>query len=334
MTDPPPARPAGASALARGTSLWRYLRYGAWPLYLALLGWWTWEYGVPYTDDLVLCWLIGALLAAAVHSGDSWHAGLLVLRDWLPVAAVLWTYALLRGYAAHTPWPPRLQPQLAIDTVLGAGETWTVRLQHALYTPGRPRVYDYAAVAVYMTHFFAVFVLLAVLWRRDRRRFRRLLAGYLVLTYAAFATYVLYPAVPPWLAAEEGNMPEVTRVVTDVLVHSGLPRAASVFENGSRFANDVAAMPSLHAAYPMLITLFLWPTAGRRTRPLLVAYPVAMAVVLVYGGEHFVVDIALGWLYAAAAYLGVERLLARRAARRPTPTAAEARADNRVDGPR
>jgi membrane-associated phospholipid phosphatase len=62
----------------------------------------------------------------------------------------------------------------------------------------------------------------------------------------------------------------------------------------------VAAVPSLHAAYTLLITLFLWRAAGRM-RPLLALYPLAMAFALVYAAEHYVVDILLGWVYTVAA---------------------------------
>ncbi|WP_457030799.1 phosphatase PAP2 family protein [Kitasatospora sp. P5_F3] len=324
--------PANAAAPPSSANRWRFVRRAAWPLYFALLARWTYVNGLPYTEDLVFLWLIGALLAAAAHGGEGWRRALLVLRDWLPVMAVVWTYSLLRGYGAHTPWAPHLRPQLAFDRALGFGETWTVRLQHALYSPGTAHWYDYAAVTVYMSHFFVVFVLLAVLWRRDHAKFRRLLGCYLALTYAGFLTYVLYPAVPPWMAAERGATPAVTRIVADVLAQAELPRAASVFEDGSRFANDVAAMPSLHAAYPMLIALFFWPTATRRIRVLLAAYPLAMACTLVYGGEHFIIDILVGWTYAVLIVRGVTRLVERRAARR-TLRAVPASRDHPADRP-
>ncbi|MEU9133986.1 phosphatase PAP2 family protein [Kitasatospora sp. NPDC048540] len=287
-------------------------RHLAWPLFALAFGWYLWTYGLPYANDVVFCWLIGALVAASVHSGGrrGWP---LVLRDWVPVMAVVWVYSLLRGYGAHTPWPVRYEPQLSIDTFLGGGETWTVRLQHWLYTPGHPHWYDYSAVTVYMSHFFTVFLVLAVLWKRRYPSFRRLLALYLAVTFAGFATYVLYPADPPWLTGQEGHMPAVTRIVSDVLNQSGLPRAGSVFENGSEFANDVAAMPSLHAAYPMLLALFFWRGAGRWTRVLLAAYPLAMAFTLVYGAEHFIVDILAGWAYAVVLWYVLTRVLDRRA---------------------
>nr|BEK66468.1 phosphatase PAP2 family protein [Kitasatospora purpeofusca] len=330
-------RPATGSRSGPRTGAAARLRLLAWPLYLAALLWYLRTYGLPYTNDLVFLWLIGALLAAGVHSGHGPRGFLLVLRDWVPVMAVVWAYSLLRGYGAHTPWGPYLWPQQRADELLGFGETLTVRLQHGLYTPGSPHWYDYASVTVYMSHFFTVFVVLAVLWRRRHDRFRHLLTCYLVLTFAGFATYILYPAVPPWLASQEGHLPALTRVVSDVLGGIGLPRAASVFENGSQFANDVAAMPSLHSAYPAMLLFFFWPTAARWLRVLLVAYPLAMTFALVYGAEHFLVDVFVGWAYAAAAVYGVRWLRERRRTRSlaasgpaPAPAAAAAGAGVRT----
>jgi hypothetical protein len=81
----------------------------------------------------------------------------------------------------------------------------------------------------------------------------------------------------------------------------GVDAASAIWERGSTFANEVAAVPSLHTAYPVLILLFFWPTAGSRLRVLLASYAVAMSLTLVYTAEHYVVDVLLGWAYAAAA---------------------------------
>jgi membrane-associated phospholipid phosphatase len=318
---PAPERRPRAAASLGWLRYARHLRWLAWPTYFWLF-WYCYQlYGLPYQNDLVFCWLMGALIAACLHSGH-WFGWLKVLRDWVPVMAAVYAYSLLRGYGAHTPWKVHWAPQVDVDKAVGFGQVWTVRLQHWLYTPGHPHWYDYLCTTVYMSHFFAVFVVMAWLWKRRHDRFTRLVALYLALTFAAFATYVLYPADPPWLTAQNGHLPQLTRVVSDVLTQSGLPRAGSIFENGSRFDNDVAAMPSLHAAYPMLLALFFWPTAGRKLRVLLALYPLAMAFTLVYGAEHFVIDILFGWAYAAVVVLGLGRLLDRRAARRTARKAA------------
>ena len=78
----------------------------------------------------------------------------------------------------------------------------------------------------------------------------------------------------------------------------------------------MAAVPSLHAAYALLIALFLWPLARGAWRIPLAAYPVAMGFALVYTAEHYVVDVLLGWVYAAAATVAVMAVARRLALRR------------------
>jgi membrane-associated phospholipid phosphatase len=157
-----------------------------------------------------------------------------------------------------------------------------------------------------MTHFFVVWVVAAVLWRVSRRRFRRYVFLTMTLTLAAFLTYWLYPAQPPWLAGDGMSFPVVDRIVPQVWGQLGIHTVQSAYENGD-FVNTVAAMPSLHAAYPLMLMLFFWP-AGRLVRVVLGAYTLAMAFTLVYGGEHFVVDILVGWAMALAAWALLARV--------------------------
>jgi membrane-associated phospholipid phosphatase len=68
--------------------------------------------------------------------------------------------------------------------------------------------------------------------------------------------------------------------------------------------NPVAAVPSLHTAFAVLTCLVLFPVARRVwQRAALVAYAVLMPLVLVWAGEHYVVDTLLGAGYAVAVVL-------------------------------
>jgi membrane-associated phospholipid phosphatase len=61
----------------------------------------------------------------------------------------------------------------------------------------------------------------------------------------------------------------------------------------------VAAIPSLHTAFAVLTCLVLLPLARRVwQRVLLVGYALLMPLVLVWSGEHYVIDTLLGALYA------------------------------------
>ena len=87
----------------------------------------------------------------------------------------------------------------------------------------------------------------------------------------------------------------------------GVPQAKALIDEGQAGVNEVAAVPSLHAAISMLITVFFWPRLRKRWRPLLLGYALVMAFSLVYSAEHFVFDILLGWLLTGLVSYGFHR---------------------------
>ncbi len=296
-----------------------------WSVLVAVFAGYTVLRGISLSEDTVLIWMAAALFVASLDDLRQWRRG--VVRDWLPLYLVLVLYALLRGYASHVLWGPFIRPQVAFDRFIGFGTVPTVRLQRWLFDPSHLQVWDYAAWAVYMSYFFSSYTVAAVLWKRNHERFKRYIALYVGVTFLGYAGYALYPAMPPWLASRNGNIGYVIRVIPVVWEHLGVHAAAALFTRGSAFANDVAAMPSLHAAYPMLLLLFFWAGARWWARGLLAGYVLAMAFTLAYTGEHFVIDEIVGWAFAAAVYFGGSRLLDRRQARRrggePQPVLAQ-----------
>ena len=120
------------------------------------------------------------------------------------------------------------------------------------------------------------------------------------------------------MASDQGVISEdVARIATRGWSALGLHDAGVLLAHAQAGVNLVAAMPSLHAASTLLVTVILWQRTRRRVlRVLLVAYPPAMAFTLVYGGEHYVIDVLVGWLYVLAVLVvasAVERALAARA---------------------
>jgi membrane-associated phospholipid phosphatase len=276
------------------------------------------------TDRTHLFIIVGSLLVAA-GAGRLSYVGRLV-RDWAPLFAVLIGYDLLRGQADQW-FSVHVTPQIRADRFM-FGTVPTVWLQHALFTPGRPHWYDYVTFFVYLSHFFVAIIVAAALWKFAYHRFHRFAAMFVGLSFAAFITYALFPAAPPWLASQSHDLAPTAKLVDEIWVHLGLHNGASVLSARGTYANPVAAIPSLHAAFPLLLAFFFWKSAGR-WRWLLALYPLAMAFALVYSGEHYVVDIFLGWIYAVAVYvvgLWVAAWWARRKARAapvvPLPAAA------------
>jgi hypothetical protein len=231
------------------------------------------------------------------------------LRDWAPIVAILVAYLVLHELATTLEPVAHVQPQLGFDEWLFGGTAPTVRMQDALWNPADPRWYDYLAWLVYLSHFVVTLTVAIVLWVRAYPLFRRFRVLFLTVTFAGFLTYVLYPAIPPWLASQRGDMPHTVRIVRAMWLELGLSDVAAVFGEKSKYAFPVGALPSLHAAWPFLLLVFFWPIAGK-WRALLVAYALAMATTLVYTADHFVFDIVLGWAYVIVACLFIRSLRA------------------------
>ena len=286
-------------------------------LYVAALSAYMWREGVPVGRERLLVWILLGLLALSTTNLIGWARG--VVLEWLPFALALAVYDLLRGQADGLFFSAWYRPQLEADAFLFGGTVPTVWLQEQLWHGASDvRWYDYASWAVYVSYFVATYLLAGVLWFVARDRFRRYVACVALLAGMAFVTFALFPAAPPWLASREGFLDEVTRLIGPIsgqipffsLSFEGL------FERGSEYANPVAAVPSLHAAYTLLFSIFLWRLVPRWARVLLAAYPPAMAFALVYTGEHYLVDILLGWAYTLVAVWAVGRV-ADRLSRRP-----------------
>jgi membrane-associated phospholipid phosphatase len=271
--------------------------------------------GLPYSQDWIFVWIVGLMLALSI--GDGLHTVRRLIKDWLPIILALLAYDLLRGIADGKFLPIHWQPPVTADKILGFGQVPTIRLQDALYTPGHLHLWDYAAFSFWFSHFFATLLVAVGIWLYRYQWFHRFAACIVVLAAMGLVTYVLFPAAPPWLASDHGYLPQTYRINHAVVNHLPVPKAGALFQKGTDWGNDVAAVPSLHAAYTMLITLFLWPRVTRRWRPLLVAYPIGMGLSLVYLGEHYLIDILLGWTYAAGAVYVVDWYAERRRQRRP-----------------
>ncbi len=282
--------------------LWRYRWLIAWAtavfLFVVIVGF-------PGSRAQIFVVVGGGLIASGTTSRSGSGIQRVVI-DWLPFYILLTLYDILRS-SAGTWLMPHAIPQIRIDEWIFGGTAPTVTLQHTLYTPGVARPWDYMAFAVYMTHFVVPFAIAGFLWKFAHDRFRRFATLFVLLTFAALVTYALYPAVPPWLASQTGFLPPTAKIIDEMWTHVRFGNGSGIFSGTGHFADPVAAVPSLHAAYPMLLVLFFWKSVGR-WRWLLVLYPIAMGFTLVYTAEHFVIDILLGWLYAVFVFVVGNRL--------------------------
>lgn len=138
-----------------------------------------------------------------------------------------------------------------------------------------------------------------------RRQYLRFAMAFLVVNWLGFAIYYVHPAAPPWYVIEHGFEPILGTPGSaaglerfDQLV--GLPVFQSIYVNNS---NIFAAVPSLHAAYMLVATIY---AARSRCNRWLVALcglvTLAIWLAAVYTCHHYVIDVLLG---IATAIVGV-----------------------------
>lgn len=303
------ARPAeGASARPVTTPRARALGVAA---YVVLLVGWSSLIGIPNDPIGVFLWIWGAFVAWDVQAPREWH--MRFPRDWWPVLLGLVIYWFTRGLVDELGLPVHVQMPIDVDTWLaglfGGTGTPTEILQSAWCadpcTSDLPhRWYDTVLTTVYASHFLVGLTLAAVLWVRSRVEWWRWMRRYLAINYAALAIYLTYPMAPPWMASRDGFIGEVHRITSRGWSGTGLDRANIVLQG---MGNQVAAMPSLHAGIAFLVALHGVQRLRHPLRWLLLAYPAAMSLALVYFAEHYVVDVVAGGLLALAVTLAVGR---------------------------
>jgi hypothetical protein len=276
----------------------RAIAVGIWVC--AFVVWWV-LLGLPLTDPiLAYVWLWSATVVWRIDR--PWRDHLRFGRDWLPVVLLLEVYNLSRGFADNGATPHVLELVAADRAMFGwltGGRVPTVWLQQHLYDPAHIHWWDVIVSWVYFSHFVTALTVAVVLWLRDRSRWAAFMRRWFVLSAAGLVTYFLYPAAPPWWASQYGLIEPVARISTRGWKAIGLHGAGNVLNAGQIASNPVAAMPSLHSAFALLVVAFFLSRVRKRWWPLLLAYPLAMTFTLVYAGEHYVIDVFIGWTYVA-----------------------------------
>lgn len=235
------------------------------------------------------------LLALAVAFGKARA----FLYRFVPFIGLLLVYDSFRGIADDLNKSVHFTPMIRFDTWLFNGTLPTAWLQNLLWH-GHVSWYDFYFYFFYTIHFLApVLVALLIWWKRDKLYWPYMWA-FILLSFAGFVTYVLFPAAPPWMASEQGYIPPIHHISSDIWYAMGITNYSEIYSKLS--PNEVAAVPSLHAAYPTLMLLFVAKAFGWRRVWWLIFYPISLWIGIVYLGEHYVFDALLGILYAWGAY--------------------------------
>lgn len=302
--------------------------------------------GIPVDRETIIAFTVAGLLIWSYGTRPLWS----VLVDWLPFVAVLVVYDFTRGLAQFVGSPTQWIWQIDSDRAIGFGTVPTTWLQEHLKQTSPP-LWEVAISVIYISFYFVPYLTAGWLWLRGRADFRQFAVRFVSLSFLGAVIFIAMPAAPPWAAANcsvaqvadhpaepacmfsgFGAPPNgllgtytsqtddrsfgVDRISSRGFASLHLKNAVQLLDKGQASVNLVAAIPSLHAAITLMLSLFLWPRVRKAWRVLLVFYPLAMAFTLVYSAEHYVTDIFIGWALALVLELTVRRVLKVRAGSR------------------
>ena len=236
----------------------------------------------------------------------------LFLLDWAPFVLLVVLYEALRDLVPVFGAPHHYLGW--IDSDLFGGRLPTIWLQSNFYRAQSVDWEDSAATAVYFLYYLVPLVVGLFWWFRKRSTYFRYASALLTLCGLAFATYIVLPTVPPWLA-----FPQSVHEITDATVRGwNLPgQLVSVYLDHDY--NLYAAFPSLHAAFPVVMIYYGW-LRSRVLGAVMMLYAALVWISIVFLGEHYVIDIVGAIAYAIVAIIVVESFARWRAERsRPHP---------------
>ncbi len=219
-----------------------------------------------------------------------------LLRDLLPFFILLLTFQSLRSFADNlTVADIHITDLIRYEKTLFHGHIPSSYLQSLLPELSSAPYIILLANIFYMSHFINPLIIAIIIWYKNHSDYWYFVGGLVVLTYAGFITYFIFPAAPPWWATKYGYLTDQTVVLSRFFYPSLVEFAGP---------NPVAAMPSLHMAYPTFIFLFsllIWKRKGLFLLPL----PILIGLSTLFLGHHYVIDLIAGAIYALIVFIGV-----------------------------
>lgn len=227
------------------------------------------------------------------------------LKDWAIFLSLIVLFDSVRGYifALITQFdlPVYMGYAISMERALLGGSVAPALLQRLWFEDQSVGLLEKALIVVHASHFLFFLMLGLFIWFLRNEEFWKYAIAMLALMYLGLLGYFLVPTVPPWMAASTFEVLEPVSRIGLRVYNVAIPSLKTAFDT-----NPVAAMPSLHAAFPTLCSLAALHIFGRRAW-WTVVYTLLVALSVIYLGEHYLVDILAGWALGAAVYYAVFR---------------------------
>jgi len=267
---------------------------------------WTRDHGILW-DRLGIARAVAVFLVCAFVGRPARQWGMLAI-DLLLYCAMWYAYETTRGAADGKifgiRFPLQVQSVRNIDRFLFFGHDPNVVLQQHFWKAS-VHWYDKVASLTYFTHFIFVPIVMGALWATSHRQWARFMKRFATVLGVACLMFIVLPTAPPWMVANNYHLtPPLTRSAGRGFTALGLHAAAVSWKNALDWGNAVAAMPSLHASFALIVPAFFLPWIKPRwLKAVVLLFPVIMLTSLVYLAEHWVIDGLVGWAIVGGSFL-------------------------------
>ncbi|MBI2343365.1 MAG: inositol phosphorylceramide synthase [Deltaproteobacteria bacterium] len=221
------------------------------------------------------------------------------LRRCLPILTYLLLYDLIRYI------PTTLRPAIAVDTLYRWEVTLFGGLPHEWLSHTLSPFLDILAAIPYNLHFYIPFIFLGVLWKKGRPLIAPFAMSFGLMNIAALVTQQSFPTASPWyydlyqFAPASYDLPGDPAGLARVDALLGISYFTSLYRMS---AIVFGAFPSMHGAWPLLMSAYAW-RSFRRLRWVLLGYGGWMWWAALYLHHHYAIDLLGGALYAAVAFV-------------------------------
>lgn len=292
--------------------------------------WWApWSLLVVPALTLLWAWamelrgehiLVTVLFLVFAWAGPRWRQLSAVLAPFVLIGITYETQRYLLPFRGTIHIEDLYRWEQALFTLPGASDSisnWIAAHTHPFL--------DFITGVAYILYLAqTVGVALWLFYRRDDLRALRLAFGFAWINLVGWATWILWPAAPPWYVDLYGLGPAVLDAPAstagtarfDELI--GIPIFAQFY---AKSENVFGAMPSLHTGYAVLTAWICWEKRGV-LRWFTVLFALVIAFGAVYLRHHYILDVLGGVIFALLTDLCVQAGMRwqqrRKAARSPS----------------
>jgi membrane-associated phospholipid phosphatase len=222
------------------------------------------------------------------------------LRNWTPFMALLLSYEALQGIAGYVANASNAVSLAQLDQSI-----WGFNLTGFVQSYFNSQDLTYVASFLYSLHFPLVIGSAVFFWYTDKKTYTKYVYSLLLTSYLSLATFVLLPTAPPWYS----------HVASNVVGNASGPLSGFfnwIAQLSQAIESDkFAAFPSLHGAYAILFYYFMIKS---RFKLIVVVLPITIGILFstLYLGQHYLIDLVGGGIYAAISIALVEVYMRRK----------------------